>query len=86
MILGAEPDGELSRILLRYEEISAELKGALPPHVDNVRYTFRVERAKCIGATYWRTTYRIIDMARVVEAAKLLEEHGIRCGCRTVVV
>ena len=36
-ILGEESKGELSRSLLQYGDISAELRGELVPQIDNLR-------------------------------------------------
>ena len=80
MILCGESEGVLPRSLLQHDDISAELKGELTPQIDNVRYTFRVERNPGTFTVYWRTTYRITHLSRVAEAAKILKAHGIRCS------
>ena len=72
--------GGPSRSLHQHDELSAELKGGPRPQIDNSRYTARVERAQCIVTPYRRTSYRIIHMARLIEAAKILKARGIRGG------
>ena len=79
LILGGESEGALARSLLRYDDIPDELKGGLPQHIDNVRYTARVEKTHGIVTAYWGTSYRIMHTARFTDAAKILKAHGIRC-------
>ena len=76
MIVCEASDGELARSLLQYGDITAELKGGLRPEIDNVRYNVRIEWTKGVDTTYWLSTYQIIHMARVIEAAKLWKANG----------
>ena len=80
MILGDDPDAYLSRSCRQYGDLSSEVKSELCPMADNVRYSVRVGRTKGIATTYWRETYRNIDMARVIDAVELLKGRGIRGG------